>query len=70
MRNEELVEICVQYITHTESAILIQDPGAGGVWIPLSTVSLDNGDDIGEFERGETITLFVEEWQAKEKDLI
>jgi hypothetical protein len=60
----DLVDIAVVRHAETEKAILISDTGdkKDAVWVPKSQVEIE--DD------GQTITVTMPEWLAKDKGLI
>ena len=70
MSDTEPVELLVDYLWHTEMSMLINDAGAGDVWLPLSQIEFEPGDNIEDLMRGDTITIFAPEWLAKKNDLI
>ena len=63
---DETVEFQVRVKKITDSAILVRTEGVE-VWFPKSQIDL-NASDVSE--EGDTGTLVVSEWIAKEKSLI
>lgn len=62
------IEIAVDIIAETDSAILVNagfDKG-GNKWLPKSQVN----DYTGELKPGQSITIFISDWLAEEKELI
>lgn len=73
MGEQRKVELCVTYLFHTASAVLItdddwEDPEAKKTWIPRSQIGYDGR--YGDLKEGEAITIEVPEWLAKRDGLI
>ncbi len=63
------IELDVELISKTKLAIKIYD-GAVEVWIPKSLIIEPSLDDVNDLEKGDSFTLIIPEWIAKEKELI
>jgi hypothetical protein len=68
MSGNEFVEITVDYLHHTRSAVSVSDADGREAWLPLSTVRFDG--DFDRLQRRQSITLEAQEWIAKRNGLI
>ena len=64
----DYVELSVEYLHHTEKAVLVKD-GDNEIWIPKSLIS-DDAPDFDDLERHEAVEIPVAEWFAEEEGLI
>ena len=63
--SNERVEIDVEFVDSTESAILVEDADDKKIWLPLSQVEI-----LEEALSGEGLKLSIPEWLAIEKGLV
>jgi predicted RNA-binding protein (virulence factor B family) len=59
------VEICIEIKRKTPKAYLVSDGGDDEQWLPRSQMENDEDYDIGD-----TFTVSIPEWLAKEKGFI
>jgi hypothetical protein len=59
------VTIDVEYITHTDLAVLVEED----IWIPRSLIEEDYDMDWDILERHESIEITIPEWKAEQEGL-
>jgi hypothetical protein len=78
MSDNREVEVSVDFITHTDMAVLVTDGGErDAVWLPKSLISdvdytdtRPDAEDWDDLVRGDTITVTIPEWLALDRGLI
>lgn len=75
--SSQFVKIKIEYIWHTDGALLVDDnrPMGDSTWIPRKFIRYEGrggctADLFDGLERNATIEIEVEEWIAKRKGLI
>lgn len=64
MSNKKTVEVDVEVLRETMSAILVSDGGKQEVWIAKSQI-IDGDPEVGKH-----VTITIPEWIAREKGLV
>jgi ribosome assembly protein YihI (activator of Der GTPase) len=71
MGSKEPIELTVEYLAHTQKAILVKDPKTEiEAWIPRSQIDEDYDEKfLDGLEKGDEIDITIPEWLAKDKEL-
>lgn len=63
-----LIDVEVEYQTHTDKAICVRNFHNNDVWIPLSMCEVDG--DRQSLSRGDTVEITLDRSLAQEKELV